>query len=98
MAIPPPSVDLIYLDPPFNSKNDYNLPFKGKYKSAKPVAVFKDTWRWDEPQDEALARLREGPATRPIADLIDITRRLEGPTTEYRLGCHARRRSGETVR
>ncbi len=50
--------------------------------------MFKDTWRWGEPQDESLARLRDGPATRPIADLIDITRRLEGPTTEYRLDAY----------
>lgn len=46
VAIPSRSVDLIYLDPPFNSKSEYNLPFKGKYKSAKPVEAFKDTWEW----------------------------------------------------
>lgn len=40
VALPSASVDLIYLDPPFNSKSDYNLPFKLKDKSAKPVAVF----------------------------------------------------------
>ena len=36
-ALPDESVDLIYLDPPFNSSSQYNLPFKGKYKTARPV-------------------------------------------------------------
>ena len=30
LALPTVSVDLIYLDPPFNSKSIYNLPFAGK--------------------------------------------------------------------
>ena len=38
------SVDLIYLDPPFNSNSRYNLPFKGKYKTARPVEAFNDIW------------------------------------------------------
>ena len=47
LAIPPGSVDLIYLDPPFNSKNHYNLPFTGQYaKDARPVEAFNDLWTW----------------------------------------------------
>lgn len=88
MALPPGSVDLIYLDPPFNSKSDYNLPFRGHYRSAKPVAAFTDTWRWGEAQDAAYARFESGPATRPIAQLIDVARRLEGPATQYRLDAY----------
>ena len=34
------SVDLIYLDPPFNSNRDYSAPIG----SAAPGAAFKDTW------------------------------------------------------
>ena len=45
-AIPSASVDLIYLDPPFNSNSVYNLPFKSRDRSLKPVAAFEDTWRW----------------------------------------------------
>jgi len=37
------SVDLIYLDPPFNSKRDYNIPFGAEAQ----VKAFKDTWYWD---------------------------------------------------
>ena len=44
------SVDLIYLDPPFNSKADYNLLFKepaGTASSAQ-ITAFGDTWHWTE--------------------------------------------------
>lgn len=44
------SVDLVYLDPPFNSKQDFNVIFKendGK-KSTSQELVFEDTWRWNE--------------------------------------------------
>jgi len=44
------SVDLVYLDPPFNSQQNYNVLFKersGKQASAQQHA-FEDTWHWDE--------------------------------------------------
>jgi len=44
------SVDLVYLDPPFNSNQDYNILFKehsGK-NSAAQIKAFEDTWHWDE--------------------------------------------------
>lgn len=44
------SVDLIYLDPPFNSKRDYNLLFKspkGQVSNAQ-ITAFDDTWHWTE--------------------------------------------------
>ncbi len=44
------SIDLVYLDPPFNSKRDYNLLFntpKG-HKSEAQIAAFKDSWHWGE--------------------------------------------------
>ena len=42
------SVDLIYLDPPFNSKADYNVLFKEKNGSRSEAQehAFKDTWEW----------------------------------------------------
>jgi adenine specific DNA methylase Mod len=44
------SVDLVYLDPPFNSNQDYNVLFRehGGKKSASQIKAFEDTWRWDE--------------------------------------------------
>lgn len=47
---PDESVDLIYLDPPFNSKANYNLIFNepGKFdKSQAQIKAFDDTWNWD---------------------------------------------------
>ncbi|MCX6543796.1 MAG: DNA methyltransferase [Acidobacteria bacterium] len=44
------SVDLVYLDPPFNSQQNYNVLFKersGKQASAQ-LHAFEDTWHWDE--------------------------------------------------
>jgi site-specific DNA-methyltransferase (adenine-specific) len=44
------SVDLIYLDPPFNSAVSYNVLFKeqsGK-QSAAQIAAFEDTWHWTQ--------------------------------------------------
>ena len=38
------SVDLAYLDPPFNSNRDYSAPVGGK----KAMAAFKDTWTLDD--------------------------------------------------
>ena len=44
------SVDLIYLDPPFNSKRDYNLPFKSPkgQQSEAQITAFEDSWHWGE--------------------------------------------------
>jgi DNA modification methylase len=43
------TVDLIYLDPPFNSNRDYNVLFEEKNgtDSASQIKVFGDTWKWD---------------------------------------------------
>ena len=44
------SVDLIYLDPPFNSNADYNVLFREQdgSRAAAQITAFKDTWRWDQ--------------------------------------------------
>ncbi len=42
------SVDLVYLDPPFNSNADYNVLFSEHgEKAAAQVRAFTDTWEWD---------------------------------------------------
>jgi site-specific DNA-methyltransferase (adenine-specific) len=48
--VPDNSIDLIYLDPPFNSKADYNILFKeptGESSEAQ-ITAFEDTWHWTE--------------------------------------------------
>ncbi len=43
------SVDLIYLDPPFNSRQDYNVLFAEKdgSHSSSQIHAFEDTWEWN---------------------------------------------------
>ena len=46
--VPDESVDLVYLDPPFNSNRDYNVIFKDESgrKSDAQLLAFEDTWHW----------------------------------------------------
>jgi site-specific DNA-methyltransferase (adenine-specific) len=46
--VPDGSVDLVYLDPPFNSNATYNVLFREKSgeKSAAQITAFEDTWQW----------------------------------------------------
>ncbi len=57
--IAPGSVDLIYLDPPFNSNRDYHATYKDATGRPPPVRVnaFSDTWRLNADTEKALARL-----------------------------------------
>ncbi len=47
--IPSESVDLIYLDPPFNSSRSYNVLFKDEHgtESEAQITAFEDTWHWN---------------------------------------------------
>jgi len=66
--IPDASVDLVYLDPPFNSNRDYNVIFKdesGRNTDAQLLA-FEDTWHW-------------GPDVRGPVRLPDTDRTQRGP-------------------
>ncbi len=53
------SVDLIYLDPPFNSKRDYNLLFKTPkgHDSDAQITAFEDTWHWGEQAEREFAEI-----------------------------------------
>ena len=77
LAIPSGSVDLIYLDPPFNSKSIYNLPFAGKDKDTRPVEAFTDTWSWGTKEDGYLADLATGPQSRLLADIVSLAQRID---------------------
>ncbi len=46
--VPDESVDLIYLDPPFNSNATYNILFRERSgeESAAQITAFEDTWHW----------------------------------------------------
>jgi site-specific DNA-methyltransferase (adenine-specific) len=57
------SIDLIYLDPPFNSNASYNVLFKGPQgnESAAQIEAFDDTWHWTDAAEDAFGEvLRSG--------------------------------------
>src|SRR4051812_12712207 len=53
------SVDLVYLDPPFNSKAQYNVLFRSPAGVAADAQLeaFQDTWHWGEAAESAFADL-----------------------------------------
>ena len=61
-SIPSESVDLIYLDPPFNSNASYNILFKGPEgsNSAAQIEAFDDTWHWNDTAEEAFGEVVRG--------------------------------------
>lgn len=71
------SVDLIYLDPPFNSKRLYNA-FIG---NAQWVA-FNDTWRWHEAENDFHEVVKK---PGPLSDTLEGLRKIhgEGATLAY---------------
>ncbi len=56
------SVDLIYLDPPFNSNASYNVLFKapGGARSQAQIEAFDDTWHWNESAARAFDEVMTG--------------------------------------
>ena len=69
------SIDLCYIDPPFNSKRNYNQIYNnlGKEDQAQAQA-FVDTWTWDNHANEALEEIQsnyQGKFTSQTIDLID---------------------------
>ncbi len=59
--IPDESVDLIYLDPPFNSNRNYNVLFKDESgtDSEAQIVAFEDTWHWNEAAQHTYDELRK---------------------------------------
>jgi hypothetical protein len=55
------SVDLIYLDPPFNSRQDYNVLFAERdgTRSAAQIMAFEDTWEWNMDAERAYEEIVE---------------------------------------
>lgn len=65
------SVDLVYLDPPFNSNRSYNVLFKdesGKEAEAQ-IAAFEDSWHWGDDAAAAYHEITTGSNSR-AADII----------------------------
>ena len=73
------SVDLIYLDPPFNSKRDYNLLFKSPkgHESEAQIEAFEDTWHWNEQAEREFDELLHQSNT-SVADMMRALRGFLG--------------------
>jgi adenine specific DNA methylase Mod len=77
--IPTESVDLIYLDPPFNSNRNYNVLFKDEHgtDSEAQIKAFDDSWRWGLEAEHAYAELQI--ESQPhIAEMIESMRDFIG--------------------
>lgn len=76
--IPDASVDLIYLDPPFNSRQDYNVLFAEKdgSRSASQITAFKDSWEWNLEAERSYQEVVE--AGGRVADAMRAFRTLLG--------------------
>ena len=73
------SVDLIYLDPPFNSRQDYNVLFAEKdgSKSSSQIHAFEDTWEWNIDAERSYQHLVETIGGQ-VADAMRAFRTLLG--------------------
>jgi len=73
------SIDLIYLDPPFNSNRSYNVLFQDEsgQDSESEIEVFDDTWHWG-PSAEATYQDLMSKGTASISGLVNSMRQLIG--------------------
>ena len=72
------SADLIYLDPPFNSNQTYNVLFQERdgSQSASQIKAFGDTWHWDETAARSYEETIE--AGGQVAEAMQAFRKLLG--------------------
>lgn len=59
------TIDLVYLDPPFNSKRDYNLLFKSPkgHAADAQITAFEDSWHWGPQAEREFNELVRQPNT-----------------------------------
>lgn len=74
--IPSESVDLIYLDPPFNSNANYNILFKSPAGKAaeSQIEAFEDTWHWNDKAEAAFHDVMVSGNT----DVAELLRAMRG--------------------
>lgn len=71
-SFPSEYVDLIYLDPPFNSDEKYNTIFKGRHglQNIEPqIKAFDDTWTWNEASAQRVEEVK-GAVANPASKVI----------------------------
>jgi len=73
------SVDLIYLDPPFNSKRGYNLLFKSPdgHESNAQITAFDDSWHWNAQAENEFDEILHQKNT-DVAEMMQALRNFLG--------------------
>ncbi|HEV2891018.1 MAG TPA: DNA methyltransferase [Frankiaceae bacterium] len=73
------SVDLVYLDPPFNSNRKFNVLFsRGTYTDEAQIQAFDDTWHWTPQTEEQFDDFINGGLPLDVADALGAFRMLLG--------------------
>jgi DNA modification methylase len=79
--IPDASVDLVYLDPPFNSNATYNVLFKPPEElgDAAQIKAFEDTWHWTVQTEREYSEILKNPyGNADLANLISALKQFLG--------------------
>lgn len=73
------SVDLVYLDPPFNSNRNYNVLFRDEKgaESESQITAFEDTWHWGEDAERTYHELVTGAPDR-VSKMVAALRDFVG--------------------
>ena len=73
------SIDLIYLDPPFNSNASYNVLFKSPkgHESHAQIEAFDDTWHWGHQAEEEFHQILKQPNT-TVSEMVQALRKFLG--------------------
>ena len=74
------SVDLVYLDPPFNSNRAYNVIFARRASSSDTAQIqaFDDTWRWTQVTEQQFTDLVNGGVPNTVSDALRAMHTLLG--------------------
>ncbi len=83
--IPDESIELIYLDPPFNSKATYNVLYKEQTgePSQAQITAFEDTWHWGMESEKALQEIFESTIAPPaVKDFMSVMPKFLGKKTD----------------
>jgi site-specific DNA-methyltransferase (adenine-specific) len=73
------SIDLVYLDPPFNSNATYNILFRSPagQQSDAQIEAFEDSWHWNDAAEDAFDQVARSGNTKAF-DLLNAMRAFLG--------------------
>jgi len=81
-SIPANSIDLVYLDPPFNSNRSYNVIFNRhditSDADSAQIQAFDDTWKWTPVTDQQYQGYVTGELPNAVADALSAFETLLG--------------------